>query len=263
MLFQIQSPSPIMKIKNIALFSKAARAVGKLYEIFLGKVVIRLFSSPETAICLASNAMEASPTQMISNYYQGMVLIGDSLQGGVTWKTFPERAIITPETAHIPKRLKGVMRKKTFEIRYNTDFPAVVQACKRDKTWINQPLIDLYQALFDMGCVETIELYKDGQLVGGLWGIVVAKTFGIMSMFHEVNHAGAVALATLVNQLKDEQYEMVDCGVINNNFARYGAAVMPREEFMEKLVLASLKRPQAFKLDESEQVHLKEVELVH
>lgn len=258
---QIQSLSP-MKIQNVAIFSKVTRAIGKLYEIFLGKVVLRLFSSPETAMCLAANAMDVLPTQVISHYYQGMVLIGDSFQGGVTWKTFSERAIITPETAHIPKRLKGVMRKKTFEIRYNTNFPAVIQACKRDKTWINQPLVDLYQSLFDMGCVETIEIYKDGQLVGGLWGTVVAKTFGIMSMFHEVNHAGAVALATLVNQLKDEQYEMVDCGVINNNFARYGAAVMPREEFLEKLVLASLENREIFKSDEPEAVHVKEVELI-
>ncbi|MDJ0733832.1 MAG: leucyl/phenylalanyl-tRNA--protein transferase [Nostocaceae cyanobacterium] len=228
-----------MKIENLPpVFQNTRKASTKVYQVFLDGIIMKFFPSPETAICSACNLMPASPERVISNYYQGMVLIGKNNTEHVVWKTFPERAIITADTAHIPKRLKSIIRKQPFEIRYNTNFEEVIRSCQRDKTWINEPLIQIYSKLFEKGCVETIETYEEGRLVGGIWGVVINQNFGIMSMFHQANHAGAIALATLVNHLQEGKYHLIDCGVINSNFARYGATVISCEEFVNRLAQA-------------------------
>ncbi len=211
---------------------------GKAYQGLLDRTVIKLFPSPAAAICSASQRAPASPERVISNYGQGLVLFGRP-NDNLVWESFPERAMITPEAAHIPKRLKGTLRNHSFEIRYNTDFDGVMRACQREKTWINAPLIQIYQQLFEQGAVETIEIYQDDELVGGIWGTVIQGTFGIMSMFHRANHAGAIALGTLVLHLQDGKYRLVDCGVLNDNFARYGATSISYEEFVNQMARAN------------------------
>jgi leucyl/phenylalanyl-tRNA---protein transferase len=233
--------SPIvqrLKIYKLQRLPHKLRSVtGKAYQGLLDRTVIHLFLSPAKAICSASQLTLASPERVISNYCQGLVLFGRA-NDKLVWESFPARAIITPEAAHIPKRLKGTLRNHSFEIRYNTDLEGVIRACQREKTWINEPLIQIYQELFEQGVVETIELYQDGELVGGIWGTVIQGSFGIMSMFHRANHAGAIALGTLVTHLKDSKYRLVDCGELNDNFARYGAVSIPYEEFINQIARA-------------------------
>lgn len=199
------------------------------------KIIFKFFPSPEIAIGSACELAPVSPERVISNYYQGMVLFGEDNLDQLVWEIFSERAIVTPETANIPKRLQGILRKQPFEIRYNTNFEEVIRSCQRDKTWINEPLIQVYQELFQKGCVKTIETYQNDCLVGGVWGLVVNRNFGLMSMFHRENHAGAIALATLVDLLKNGKYHLIDCGKLNDNFARYGAVSVSYEEFVERL----------------------------
>src|SRR5690606_29926165 len=95
---------------------------------------------------------------------------------------------------------------------------------------------EVYRTLWSMGYVETVETYRDDQLVGGLWGLRLGSCFGLMSMFHRVDRAGATALATLVAMVQDGVLSMIDCGKQNPNFARYGAESIPREKFIELVV---------------------------
>jgi leucyl/phenylalanyl-tRNA---protein transferase len=211
------------------------RAVARRYQIFLERVVLKLFKAPEDAICLSINTMNPTPERVISSFLQGMVLFGQD-QNGLVWRSFPERAIITPETAHLSRRLKDVMKRNTFEIRRNSNFDEVLRACQRETwTWINDPLVDIYRKLFAMGYAHSIEAYRHGQLAGGLWGLVIGRSYAIMSMFHRADHAGAVALGTLVSDLGTE-YSLVDCGEMNGNFARFGARTVSREAFIAKVV---------------------------
>jgi leucyl/phenylalanyl-tRNA---protein transferase len=233
-------PSKISQISHqLKRVPRKLRSVtSKGYQHLLDRTVIHLFPSPATAICSASQLAPASPERVVSNYCQGLVLFGRS-HDKLVWESFPARAIITPEAAHIPKRLKGTLRNHQFEIRYNTDLESVIRACQREKTWINEPLIQIYQELFAQGIVETIELYQAGELVGGIWGTVIQGTFGIMSMFHRANHAGAIALGTLVLHLQDGKYRLVDCGELNDNFSRYGASAIAYEEFINQMARAN------------------------
>jgi len=220
------------------------RAVSKSYRLFLKHVALRLFRRPETAICYACNAMTPSPERVISNYCQGMVLLGKNIDGDLIWRTYPERALITPETAHIPKRLKGYMRRGEFTLRADTDFEAVVRACQREKgwTWINEAAIDIYVRLYSMGFGRSIEAHREGQLVAGLWGFEVGSTLVVMSMFHRVDRAGAVLFGTLVEKLTNGEWDLVDCGVQQGHFRRYGAQAVPTEKFIEKVVHGLLPR---------------------
>jgi len=213
------------------------RVVSKLYRVFLGHVALRLFRRPETAIRYAFNAMTPSPEKVISNYCQGMVLMGKNIQGDLIWHDFPERAIITPETAHIPKRLKRYMKRGEFTIRVDKDFEAVVRACQREGwTWINEAAIDIYTRLFSMGFARSMGAYQGGQLVGGMWGLEVGSTFGAMSTFHRVDRSGAVLFGTMVEMLTNGEWDMVDCGVQQGHFTHCGAQTVARERFIEKVV---------------------------
>jgi len=214
------------------------RVVSKLYRDFLARVALKLFRRPETAICYALNAIAPSPERVISNYCQGVVLLGKNIRGDLIWHDFPERAIITPESAHISKRLNGYMRRGEFTFSVDNDFEAVVRACKREEgwTWINEAAIDIYTRLFSMGFARSLEAHQDGQLVGGLWGLEVGRTFAVMSMFHRVDRSGAVLFGTLVKKLTDGEWDMVDCGAQQGHFSRFGAQTVTREKFVEKVV---------------------------
>jgi leucyl/phenylalanyl-tRNA--protein transferase len=204
--------------------------------MLLNRVVMKLFLRPETVICCALNSMAPSPERVISNYCQGMVLFGEHRKNGLVWKAFPERAIITPESAHLSRRLKEYMRRDEFGIRFSENFEGAIRESQRGKwTWINEPLIEIYIKLFSMGFAQSIEAYHDEQLVGGLWGLAVGNTFSVMSMFHQVDRAGAIALGILVKRLMDGELGMVDCGLLNSNFARFGAQVVSQEKFIEKV----------------------------
>ena len=218
------------------------RVVSKLYRLFLEHVALKLFRRPETAICYAFNAMTPSPERVISNYCQGMVLLGKNIEGDLIWQTFPERAIITPETAHIPKRLKGYMRRGEFTFSVDKDFEAVMRACQREGwTWINEAAIDIYTRLLSMGFARSVEAHQGEQLVAGLWGFEVGSTFVLMSMFHRVDRAGAVLFGTLVEKLTDGEWDMMDCGVQQGHFSRYGAQAVTREKLVEKVVRGLLR----------------------
>lgn len=196
----------------------------------------RLFREPENAICTAINTLTFSPERVISNYLQGAVLFGEG-ENGLLWKSFPKRAIITPDTAHIPKKLRSLMKRNAFEVRINSNFNEVILACKRDYwTWINDPVIEIYQKLFAMGFVRSHEVYRNGELVGGDWGLIVGSTYTGMSMFHRVDNAGAYAVATVMDLLSKGTYAMVDCGVMNANVPHFGAIAITREAFIEKVV---------------------------
>lgn len=213
------------------------RIVSKLNRVFLARIALKLFRRPETAICYALNAMPPSPERVISNYCQGMVLLGKNLQGDMLWHTFPERAIITPETAHVPKRLQRSIRRCNLTVRLDSDFVAAVRACHREAwAWINEATIDIYARLFSMGFARSIEAYRGEQLVGAMWGLEVGRTFGAMSMFHSVNCAGSVLFGTLVEKLMEGEWDMVDCGEPHSHFTRFGAQDVPREEFIERVV---------------------------
>ena len=183
----------------------------------------------------------------------GMDLLGRHGTNELEWKVFPERAIITPETAtpvlnsracgitpesaKIPRSTKNYMRRNEFEIAWSRNFEGVLEGCQRQKwSWITDPLMEIYKELFKMGVARSLEAYQEGRLVGGHLGFTVGRTFAGMSAFHDVDRAGTILWGTLMRKLMDGEIGMVDCGEQKPHFARHGAYVVPREEFVQRVV---------------------------
>ncbi len=148
--------------------------------------------------------------------------------------SFKARAVIDAASAHVPKRVQTYARRDGITVRFDQDFDAIVDGCVRGRiTWITPGLRALYRQLYQLGYVSCVGTYRDGRLIGGLWGLVIGGTFGLMSMFHEEDHAGAVAFAALVSSIKTgERWSLLDVGCLNANYARYGAWELPLAEFV-------------------------------
>jgi leucyl/phenylalanyl-tRNA--protein transferase len=184
--------------------------------------------------------------EVVANYTRGLLLFGraPSCDTAFAWVRPPVRAVITRETAKVPKRLRTVQRHGELEVRYDQDFEAIIQHCMDGRTgWLTPSLIDVYREVHRLGFVATVGTYRDGKLVGGFWGIEIGRALAVLSMFHRENNAGALALAAVSDEVSgDGRWAMVDFVDLNPNFERYGASEIPVAQFTE-LVWRSLKSP--------------------
>jgi leucyl/phenylalanyl-tRNA---protein transferase len=185
-----------------------------------------------------------SAVEIAANYTRGWVLFGVRMAGlgGLEWRRFPKRAVITRDTARVPKRLRSIQRRQELVVRYDEDFEAIVEHCREGRSgWLTDQAVGAYRSLYELGFVGTVGTYRDGRLVGGMWGITVGRVFGIMSMFHLENHAGSLALVAVLDCVQDgERWSVIDCGELNENFKRYGALEIPSDQFCD-LVWRSLR----------------------
>src|ERR1700759_1191750 len=178
-----------------------------------------------------------SAAEIAANYTRGWVLFGVDIPGlgGLEWRRFPNRAVITRDTARVPKRLRSLQRRQDLVVRYDEDFEAIVGHCREGRSgWLTAQAVDAYRSLHALGFVATVGTYRDGRLVGGTWGITVGPVLGLMSMFHLENHAGSLALAAVADCVRDgERWSLVDCGELKDNSKRYGAHEIPSDQFSE------------------------------
>ena len=201
-----------------------------------------------TVINLRIAYTRSTPTapEVISNYTRGLVLFGRSDARWVKfeWRSFPTRAVITPETANVPKNHRRFQRRTEKDKRFDQDFEKIIRSCQEGRTgwiWITPALIEVYREVRRLGFVSTVGTYRDGRLVGGLWGIGIGRVFGVMSMFHREDHAGSLAVAALVDAvLSEDRWSVIDFGVLTPNFQMYGAREIPAEHFRE-LIWSNLK----------------------
>ncbi len=139
--------------------------------------------------------------------------------------------------------MRNVFNKGNFKVTYNTCFTDVILNCKRIKrdgqhgTWITNQMVEAYIALHEEDIAESVEVWEDGTLVGGLYGINLKekKVFCGESMFSYVSNASKVALITLARKLQRLDYKLIDCQVYNEHLDRMGAREIPRKKFLEYL----------------------------
>jgi len=144
------------------------------------------------------------------------------------WVEPRERGVIPLDGFRVAKRLARTVRSDRFEIRVDRDFDAVIAHCAtsgegRDRTWINARIRRLYGELFDLGHCHTVEAYRDGRLVGGLYGVRLGAAFFGESMFHTVRDASKVALVHLVARLKAGGFTLLDTQFVTDHLAQFGA----------------------------------------
>lgn len=146
------------------------------------------------------------------------------------------RGVLPLETFHIPRKLRKVIRSEPFEIRANTAFSRVIEACAmptrdRPSTWINSTILNLYSELHRRGNAHSVECWQNGTLVGGLYGVSIGGAFFGESMFSRVSEASKVALVYLVDRLRLGGYRLLDAQFTNPHLEQFGIQEIPRDAF--------------------------------
>ena len=140
----------------------------------------------------------------------------------------------------ISRSLAKSVRNKRFEVRFDTVFPAVVDACAaprdgQDGTWITDDMRAAYLRLHRLGHAHSVETWRDGELQGGLYGIAIGRMFFGESMFARTADASKVALVTLVQDLQGRGFALIDCQMVTRHLATLGARAIPRAEFLRRV----------------------------
>jgi leucyl/phenylalanyl-tRNA---protein transferase len=185
--------------------------------------------------------LRTAPTapQVLANYTRGLTLFGRSpaFPARFMWRSVGPRAILTQESAKVPRRVRDAVRKAALKVRFDKDFEEIITACQEGReawVWLTPELVDVYREMHKLGFIGTVGVYRDDDLVAGLWGISVGRVFGIMSMFHRESGTGSLAMAAVSEAVRaNERWAFVDCGTMGENFSRYGAVEVPGDTFCE------------------------------
>jgi len=172
----------------------------------------------------------------------------------VLWVRPEERAVLPLQTFHVPRRLVRVVRRDAFDIRVNTAFGDVIRACaerraERRETWINAAIVEAYERLHVGGHAHSVEAWKDGALVGGLYGVAQGAAFFGESMFSRVPDASKVALVHLAARLRHGAFKLLDAQFPNTHLEQFGAVVIPRARFERLLAVAIATRADFYGFD--------------
>jgi leucyl/phenylalanyl-tRNA--protein transferase len=182
--------------------------------------------------------------ELIACYRRGVFPMADARTDNRVFLIDPElRGVIPLGSFHVPRRLARTVRADPFEIRIDTAFPEVVEACAvprtgRLETWINRPIQTLYAELFARGFAHCVEAYADGRLVGGLYGVSLGGAFFGESMFSEARDASKVALVHLAARLRVGGYTLLDAQFMTEHLEQFGAQEISRPQYRARLAAA-------------------------
>ena len=169
--------------------------------------------------------------------------------GPILWWSPDPRLVLIPGELRISQRLARTIRQGRFETRYNTAFAQVIKRCAEiprqheEGTWITPEMQQAYIRLHELGHAHCMESWRDGELVGGIYGVRVGRCFCGESMFHRETDASKVALAALVQRLQAEGVDLIDCQVASEHLIRLGAREIPRSRFLQFLKAGLVEHP--------------------
>lgn len=175
------------------------------------------------------------PEFLLDAYARGIFPMG--LQDGeIGWFSPDPRGVLPLEHFHVPHGLVRTLKRRVFEIRFDTAFTEVMRACAaRDETWIDEEIVSSYERLHQLGFAHSVEAWREGRLVGGLYGVAMGGAFFGESMFHTETDASKVALHALIERLGGQQFALLDIQWITPHLATFGAVEIPRREYLRKL----------------------------
>jgi leucyl/phenylalanyl-tRNA---protein transferase len=192
------------------------------------------------------------PTDLLLKAYaSGVFPMAESAGDPEVFWVRPEtRGVIPLDAFHVPKSLKKVIRQGRFDIRIDTDFAGVIDACaeereERRSTWINAPIREAYIKLFEQGHCHSVEAWREERLVGGLYGVTLGRAFFGESMFSRETDASKVSLVHLVERLRERAFALLDTQFTTEHLKRFGATDVPRGRY-EKLLREALKGESRF-----------------
>lgn len=190
---------------------------------------------------LSNLTIEITPQVLLKAYACGIFPMAESADDPTLYWIEPERRGVLPlDGVHVPKRLARIIRQDKFEVRVDYDFEGVIKGCASERagrrtTWINGRVRELYGELFAMKHCHTIETWREGQLVGGLYGVVLGRAFFGESMFSYETDASKVALVYLAARLVYGGFSLLDTQFVTGHLRQFGAQEISRAAFHRRL----------------------------
>ncbi len=185
-----------------------------------------------------------TPELLLRAYAAGIFPMAEAADDpDVFWVDPEQRGILPLDGFHLPRRLSRTLRRDIFEVRCDGAFEAVVRGCAepmpdRPKTWINEEIVRLYAALHRLGFAHSVETWRDGELVGGLYGVALGAAFFGESMYSRVTDASKVALAHLVARLRLGGFRLLDTQFVTGHLQQFGAVEISRAQYHRRLTAA-------------------------
>lgn len=183
---------------------------------------------------------DLSPERLQLAYKSGIFPWFEDDEPIIWWSPNPRMVLFLDELV-VSKSMRNILNRNSFKVTFNQNFRAVISNCQKIKrngqngTWITNDMIEAYCVLNEMGIAKSVEIWQNEELVGGLYGIDLGHLFCGESMFSKVSNASKVAFIALVNQLKHNNYKLLDCQVYNEHLESLGCREIDRTDFMEIL----------------------------
>jgi leucyl/phenylalanyl-tRNA--protein transferase len=198
--------------------------------------------------------LEITPELLLQAYRIGVFPMGERRDDPKLYWLDPRlRAVLPLGAFHLPKRLARTVRSGHFEVSADTAFTETMRACAEPRpghpeSWINDPILALYGELFARGHAHSVECRRNGELVGGLYGVSVGAAFFGESMFSRERDASKVALVHLAARLINGGFRLLDCQFMTEHLRSFGAIEIPRDDF-RALLADAVERTADFQRD--------------
>lgn len=183
---------------------------------------------------------DLEPETLLCAYKNGIFPWFDSDTPILWWCPDP-RAILEFNNLYVSKRLARTLRGDKFQVTFNQDFDAVVKGCAyrpEEGTWITPEVAKAYGKFHQLGHAHSVEVWQNGSMVGGLYGVAIGGLFAGESMFSTVSDASKIALVALVDRLKQKGFQLFDLQIINDHTSMMGATEIPRDSYLARIKTA-------------------------
>lgn len=180
---------------------------------------------------------DITPELLLQAYANGVFPMADSaFSSEVYWVDPTHRGVFPLKGFHISRSLRRAINRGDYDIRINSDFPRTVANCaNREETWINAEIFDLYSDLHRLGFAHSLEVWRDDQMFGGVYGVALGAAFFGESMFSTTTNGSKIALAYLIHRLNAGGFQVFDTQFITPHLASLGAIEIPRETYHKRL----------------------------
>lgn len=199
------------------------------------------FPNPESAPPdgLLGYGGDLRPLTLLCAYSRGIFPWFTDSEPILWWSPDP-RCVLLPSRFHLPPKSASKLNRLPFRVTIDTAFGEVIRACaaprpNQDGTWITSSMLAAYERLHTLGYAHSVETWREGALVGGLYGVALGRAFFGESMFHREAEASRAALSTLVAILTRLDFHFIDCQQVTPHMLRMGAETIPRSQFLRDL----------------------------
>jgi leucyl/phenylalanyl-tRNA--protein transferase len=186
---------------------------------------------------MSGRRLTLTPEGVLLAYAHGIFPMADERSDEVLWFKPDPRAIIPLDGFHVSRSLARTIKRAIFEIRVDTDFEGVMRGCadRPEGTWISERFVEVYAALHRAGKAHSVEAWREGRLVGGIYGVALGGAFMAESMFHVETDASKVALGALCSRLREQGFILLDVQYVTPHLERLGAVEITRREYERRL----------------------------